>query len=264
MTPTLFSHDFLADLKHGPVAGCLTVCSTVFGRLSKDDTPWTEADHLALCEAYAVVSALVDAGLLPLNLDTPAVRGRTADDCSALRHYLEQAVRLCRALQTRQRLDQLKLNVRWSMGLGAQYAFAATELKRIRELVHQLDGALAHTEALPEGLTQRLRQRIARLLADLRPALPDLDRFWGLMGDGRVIRALRQPRSAAARRLAGRAERHRLARPGPRRGTAHRLGTRHRSTSCRGRSRPRRPSRCACWPERRRHTHPRRQRTAYT
>lgn len=198
--PTLYSHDFLAALKHEPVAGCLTVCSTAFGRLSKDDAPWTDADHAALCEAYAVVSALVEGGVLQLKLDTPTVRGRTADDCSALRHYLDQAVRLCRELQTRQRLDQLKINVRWSMGLGAQYAFGATELKRIRELAHQMDGALAHTEALPEGLTQRLRQRIARLLADLRPALPDLDRFWGLVGDGRVIRASGNPE---ARQLAG-------------------------------------------------------------
>lgn len=200
MLPTLFSHDFLADLKHEPVAGCLKVCSTVFGRLSKDDAAWTDSDHRLLCEAYAVVSALVEGGLLPVKLDAPAVRGRTADDCSALRQYLEQAVRLCREVQTRQRLDQLKLSVRWSMGLGVQYAFGATELKRLKELAHQMDAALVQGEALPDGLTQRLRARIARLLADLRPALPDMDRFWGLMGDARVIRA---SGNTQARQLAG-------------------------------------------------------------
>jgi hypothetical protein len=200
MLPTLFTHDFLAELKHEPVTGCLKVCSTVFGRLSADDAAWTETDHRFLCEAYAVVSALVDGGLLPLRLDSPAVRGRTADDCSALRQYLDQAARLCRELQSRQRLDQLKLNVRWSMGLGVQYALGATELKRLKELAHQMDHTLATGDALPDGLAHRLRGRLARLLANLRPAMPEGDRFWGLIGDARVIRA---SGNTEARQLAG-------------------------------------------------------------
>lgn len=187
----LFPHEFLARLKEDPVEGCLQVCATTLGRLSTDTDHWKPTDHHMLCEAYAIVSILVEAGLLPLKLPSPEVRGRTADDCSALNHYLTQAQRLGRELQTRHKLAALKTELRAAMALRDGYRFTPTDLKRLRDLAFLLHGALsAAPQGTAEPLRKQLREQLESLAADLRPAMPHLHRFWQLLGDARMLRSL--------------------------------------------------------------------------
>lgn len=186
----LYSHEFLARLKDDPVEGCLQVCATTLGQLSTDTGHWTAPDHRMLCEAYAIVSILVESGLLPIKLPTPDVRGRTADDCSVLNHYLTQAQRLSREIQTRQHLTDLKAGMRAAMALREGYRFSATDLKRLRDLAFQLHGALSAPQAAVDPLRKQLRDQLEALVASLRPAMPDLNAFWQLLGEARVLQGL--------------------------------------------------------------------------
>ena len=188
--PMLFPHEFLARLKDDPIEGCQQVCATTLGQLSTDTDHWTPADHRTLCEAFAIVSILVESGLLPIKLPTPEVRGRMADDCTALNQYLTQARRLSGELQTRQQLSDVKTEMRTAMVLNDGYRFNATELKRLRDLAFQLHSALSTPPATVEPLRKQLRDQLQALVASLRPVMPHLNIFWQLLGEARVLQGL--------------------------------------------------------------------------
>ncbi len=191
----LFSNEYLARLKDNPIEGCQQVCATTLGRLSTDTDHWPPADHRMLCEAFAIVSILVESGLLPIKLPTPEVRGRMTDDCTALNQYLTQARRLSGELQTRQHLRDLKTEMRATMALSDGYRFNATELKRLRDLAFQLHSALSTSQAAVEPLRKQLRDQLQALVASLRPAMPHLHIFWQLLGEARLLGALKDERA---------------------------------------------------------------------
>lgn len=190
----LFTNEFIASLRSQPLIGCMQVCKVAFDRVSQQAVQgWQDRDYEVLSEAYAVVSTVLDSGLLKIRIEAPSLRGRIKEDCTAINQYLNRLVKECTQIKSQERIEQIKANVRQSLGVVTQpepdghYQLDAQDLQRMEELISQLQSALNACSVLTEPHKARLRARIERMRRELRPQVPDLDRVWGLIGDARVL-----------------------------------------------------------------------------
>jgi predicted RecB family nuclease len=125
--------------------------------------------------------------MLHIQAEAPLLRGKTVDDSNAIKQYLTKVARHCKELQSQQRLEQLKATVRNTMGLTGQYEFEGAEIKRIAELAHQMQTTLQSCTALEPKFRQRLQTRLEKFTAELSPGMDNIDLFWGLLGEARVL-----------------------------------------------------------------------------
>jgi hypothetical protein len=189
----LFSDEFIVALKNSPLTGCLQICRTAGEHLTQHAQGWQEKDHEVLTEAYAVVSVVFDAGLLDIQIEPPMLRGKVKEDCTVIHHYLGRLARECAQLKSLQRVETIKATVRNTLGIQDRaspekvYEPGPRELQRMDELLVQMHAALGACSSLSQPHRQRLQGRVERLRDELSPAMSDFDRFWGLLGDARIL-----------------------------------------------------------------------------
>jgi len=153
-------------------------------------TPRGEDDDL-LREAFALVSVVADAGLLPALVTPPTLRGRAREDRVAMHQYLMRLRRACAELKAVQDLQALKDSMREKLGLEAAtrvsgYGLTAQELSRMQELVAHMRTLALHLLDSREPYELRLHNRMARLAQALQASMPDFDPIWGLVADIRI------------------------------------------------------------------------------
>ncbi|SHG16342.1 hypothetical protein SAMN05216361_1506 [Marisediminitalea aggregata] len=72
------------------------------------------------------------------------------------------------------------------LGNSFSYEFSEGDLKRIQELINQLRDHVTSSDYFDENHKTRLLSRLEKLQSELHKKMPDLDRFWGLIGDAGV------------------------------------------------------------------------------
>ncbi len=66
---------------------------------------------------------------------------------------------------------------------GLLHEFTESDISRIQELINELRGLITDASGLEENHRGRLLRRLEKLQAELHKKVPDLDRFYGLVGD---------------------------------------------------------------------------------
>jgi hypothetical protein len=67
------------------------------------------------------------------------------------------------------------------------YEFKDSEVEEIREHLDTLSALIGETQELEEAHKARLLRRLKQLKEELDKKVADLDRFWGLIGDARIV-----------------------------------------------------------------------------
>ena len=189
----LFSNEFINALKSSPLNGCIQVVRLVTEQVTQHAHGWQDKDHEILTEAYAVVSVVLDAGLIKVDIEEPVLRGKLKEDCTAINQFLTRLGRECIQLKSSQRIETLKASVRQTLGIvpavtgPLPYEPGVKELQRMGELLTQMATALSAFSALSEEHRARLVKRVERVRSELSSSMADFDRFWGLLGDARVM-----------------------------------------------------------------------------
>lgn len=189
----LYTKEFIAGIKAQPASALARACVMAFERLEAT-TNWDEEAYRVLGEAYALVSSVIEAGLVNMDgISTPTLRGRVHEDCMAINQYLLAVRKECQVLVQLERIELLKTRSRHGLGITpppAQepgYRFEAGEISRLRELLAQIKHLLGQCTQLDPRMQARVSRRLVDIEADLRESMTEWDRFWGLLGEARVF-----------------------------------------------------------------------------
>lgn len=69
------------------------------------------------------------------------------------------------------------------------YEFSDGDMKRIQTLINELRSLISNTKELENNHKSRLLWRLEKLQSELHKKISDIDRFWGLVGEGGVVLA---------------------------------------------------------------------------
>ena len=184
----LFDDEFIGALRDDPVRGTIALCDRTISQLDFRNTDgWTDADFSILIESYSLLVEVIEADLLPIKLQYPAIDNGGAEDCPKLYKYLTEIRQLCTSEETKLRVASLRNRFRASLGTGFTYEFSQGDLEKVQGLVNQLREMIAATTSLEREHQQRLLRRLEKLQAEMHKRMSDLDRFWGLIGDAGVV-----------------------------------------------------------------------------
>lgn len=188
----LFTREFISSIKIQPASRLMKACAMAFDRLDSK-TGWDEESYDILSETYAVVSSVIEAGLLTIeDLEPPVLKARLSDNCVSLNQYLLHVRKECQVLVQLERIELLKARTKHSLWTEAPpvetyYQFEPQEIGRLRELLTQMKQVLARCSDLDPRVLSRMERRLTALEGDLRASMPDWDRFWGTLGEARAI-----------------------------------------------------------------------------
>ncbi|MFM2210299.1 MAG: hypothetical protein RIQ96_1942 [Pseudomonadota bacterium] len=189
----LFTPDFIAQMRLHPAAGVLKACALADARL--DTRPGWDAESFdILSEAYAVVSALIEAGLLQVQPpEAPVIGQRLRDNCVALQQYLLQVRRDCVSLAQSERIERIRERARQSLDQAATastppaYLFTTADIDSIRAALGRLAPLIAQREPIDARVRLRTERRLQQLQETLNDSMSDFDLFWGLVGELKMV-----------------------------------------------------------------------------
>lgn len=183
----IFSDDFLASLRDNPVGGTISLCEQSTSLLGVNAEDWSKDDYDVLLEAYALISELSLAKLLPLAIPDVRVTGSLSSDCSTLMQVIVSVRKACETQAATMRLASLRAHFGATLGSVFCYEFSQGDLERIQTLINQLREQISESRNLEKEHQQRLLRRLEKLQSELHKKISDLDRFWGLIGDAGVV-----------------------------------------------------------------------------
>ncbi len=182
----VFDDEFLATFKDDPVGALNASIQKVRNSLSIGDG-WTESDYSVLVEWYALLSEVIEAGMVQIHPASIELNGSLEDNCKLLGQYLNAIERYCEGELSKSRLETLRSRFKTALGNGFSYEFSQGDLDRVQALINQLRGLISEANGLEATHKQRLMSRLEKLQAEMHKKVSDLDRFWGLIGDAGVV-----------------------------------------------------------------------------
>ncbi|MFM2112730.1 MAG: hypothetical protein RLZZ271_1390 [Pseudomonadota bacterium] len=183
----LFTDEFLAGLKDRPVEGALEIIRITRESFDNHPEKWSPEEFEMLIDAYALISGLVESGLLPRITKPVHFSGSMQDDCRYVNDALLLIEGYCSQKSTQLKLDARKLHYRQALSGGFAYEFSQGDLDRVQQLVNELRDLIANSTHFEADHQSRLLKRLEKLQSELHKRVSDLDRFWGLIGDAGVV-----------------------------------------------------------------------------
>lgn len=182
----LFSEEVLASVKDDPIRGALEVIELTRGNLVDDTHEWRDDDHRVLLEAYALLSELIESGLLDISPPTFSLTGLTTGDCVNISRWLSTVEERLKKHYSDLQLRSLRTHFRTALGNGFHYEFSQGDLDKIQTLLNQLQDLVSKSTLFEKDHQRRLLKRLENLQAELHKRVSDVDKFWGLIGDAGV------------------------------------------------------------------------------
>ncbi|MGZ5051303.1 MAG: hypothetical protein ACXWF8_06025 [Methylobacter sp.] len=183
----LFNNEFLDSLKDDPIKGSLKICEKAFQDLPSASSRKQE-HHEKLIEIYALLTELIDSKLLPIDISSKfTLIGNVYKDCENMVEFIEKVQVECKSLHSQFELQFKRSKFKAALGASFCYEFSQGDMDRVQLLINQIRDLIASSENLEEDHQRRLLMRLEKLQSELHKRMPDLDRFWGLIGDAGIV-----------------------------------------------------------------------------
>lgn len=141
------------------------------------------AEHEIMLEAYALITAMEDAGLIQFRSVASSVEGDRNSSCAAISVFLTDVSREFEQQLSGHKLESLKKKFASIVSVSFAYEFTEGDVTRIQTLINELRDLMANDSALDEGHKRRLLKRLEELQKELHKKVSDLSHFYTLMGD---------------------------------------------------------------------------------
>ncbi|WP_051604070.1 hypothetical protein [Methylobacter tundripaludum] len=181
----LFTDEFVDSLKDDPIKGSLEIFKVAAELQNK--TIWNELDHEKLIEVCALLTELIESELLIADLEYFELTGNIHQDCTTMRDFMNRLHLLCREQATSIAFQSKRSKFKATLGTSFCYEFSQGDMNRVQLLVNQIRDLISSSENLEADHQRRLLMRLEKLQSELHKRMPDLDRFWGLIGDAGVV-----------------------------------------------------------------------------
>jgi len=183
----LFTDEFVASLKDDPIRGTLEICQVAYEGL---DSPgeWGKSDHERLIEVCALLTELIESKLLVVDKSPQFdLIGNIETDCRNIIEFVRYVDEKCKLQASQLELQSKRSKFKATLGASFCYEFSQGDMDRVQLLVNQIRDLIASSENLETDHQRRLLMRLEKLQSELHKRMPDLDRFWGLIGDAGVV-----------------------------------------------------------------------------
>lgn len=181
-----FDDDFLAQARSDPYGTVLRIAGMMDNMLESSGSDWQPHEVGFLLEAFALISEMMNAGLLEvedvrieLNGDLQVVGPQIAQFIDSLQKKYAGKAQL-------NNLNRMRARFALGLGSGVTYEFTSGDLDRVQRLITETREAIRACDAFDEKHRRRLLMRLEKLQAEVHKKMSDVDMFWGLMGDAGV------------------------------------------------------------------------------
>ena len=183
----LFTDDFIESLKDDPIKGALEICRIAYIGLPSLIN-CTGSNHERLIEVCALLTELIESKLLAVDGSPQfTLSGVITDDCKNIIGFVEHVNQKCKLQASQLELQSKRSKFKATLGTSFCYEFSQGDMDRVQLLVNQIRDLIASSENLETDHQRRLLMRLEKLQSELHKRMPDLDRFWGLIGDAGVV-----------------------------------------------------------------------------
>jgi hypothetical protein len=185
----LFDQAFIEKLEGDPLEGILEALELTFVKFGEENVPhtWTPEHLEILWEAIVFINLAIKTSNFDIRISDPMLTDNVPQDCSLMLDYLWRVKAEFTELGFKARMALKTSHYEAAFKTSFAYEFVQGDLDRIQILISELRSQLTANTSLEESHKQRLLRRLEKLQSELHKRVPDLDRFFGLIGDAGVV-----------------------------------------------------------------------------
>jgi hypothetical protein len=180
-----FDDDFVESINETPVLGVTELCRRVLDTLEMN-REWNDEDIANVTEAFALLRAIEEAGIISFDRYVPEINGDRNTDATEMLKYIKVIQEATAAEAKMINLERMKSRFSNALKSGFTYEFSTGDLERIQTLIAELRDQISTSSLFEDSHQRRLLMRLEKLQAELHKRMSDIDKFWGLIGDAGV------------------------------------------------------------------------------
>ena len=143
--------------------------------------------YAAFIEYYAFLAKFSQMKCKTLSVPFLTLVGDKTDNMEAIAEFLDQVSASATKLFSEDQIGSAMARFEFMLQKGFVYEFSDGDLERIQKLINEIRDLAVATDTLPDEHKGRILRKLEKLQSELHKTMPDLDRFWGLIGEAGVI-----------------------------------------------------------------------------
>ncbi|MDY7000297.1 MAG: hypothetical protein SVS15_00775 [Thermodesulfobacteriota bacterium] len=169
------------NLPDDPVEAGIKICEMFdqfnksFGSLSRDESYDDYLTYFAVLQAYIESAGEVS--------NPPKLTQNRSNNIIKIIDFFDNFLV---KLKNKSILEKDKTRYLIKFGASFCYEFTEGDLKRVQIIINELRTMISESKIIEEDHKVRLLKRLEKLQSEVNKRVPDLDRFWGLVGDAGV------------------------------------------------------------------------------
>ncbi len=176
---------YFSNLPDEPILALRKVCEE-FSKFNQNISSREMEEHFSeYVDFGGLLLALIETYKLPLR--PIKLSSNKSENIGDIINLFDSALKLTDKKLSQLALEEAKSRYTIRLGKTFYYEFSDGDLKRLQELINELRDLIKTTAELENGHRDRLLKRLEKLQAELHKRVPNLDRFWGLIGDAGVV-----------------------------------------------------------------------------
>ncbi len=191
-----YSEQFLKELPPNPWEGLYEVSQYFIKRFNRKSLSHPEIRnkmYSTLIDAYGLIASYVDK-IEDLNVDLPEPCGDVRADCDAIVDAAQTVFYRSREISRKNRASDIfnRSKERYqgtSVSNSYVIEISDDDFYQMHRLIGDLRGALLNEEDVDENYRTRLVDKISLAENELRQEMSDMNHFWGLYGEARILAA---------------------------------------------------------------------------
>jgi hypothetical protein len=185
----LFDQAFIEKLEGDPLGGILEAFDITFDKFGAENAPgsWTPEHLEVLLETTVFINLAIKTNNFDIRISDPVLIENVPLACRKMLEYLREVRAEFKELGFKARMASKASHYEAAFKTSFAYEFTQGDLDRIQVLISELRSQLTANTSLEESHKQRLLRRLEKLQSELHKRVPDVDRFFGLVGDAGVV-----------------------------------------------------------------------------
>lgn len=186
----MFDESFITSLPEEPVFAIKKICDNFFEFHTKKMEEPANLKHGCneeYLQAWAFLQAFAESYCMGMSY--PTLGTDDTVNIQKIVNFFRKVSNEYKELSTKITLEQYKKVFKERIGKVFLYEFSDGDIKRIQTLIDELRSLISNTEELASNHKSRLLKKLEKLQSELHKKISDIDRFWGLVGEGGVVLA---------------------------------------------------------------------------
>lgn len=183
----LITDEYIDSLPLDPINAVLKITSDFFEFDRQNASVKERLDEYdSYLELYTFLSVYLEENRI-LDFEYPILEENRADNINELARFVMTVADGMQAKQSEYRMSRLRDVFRAQLTNSFSYEFTEGDIKHIQEIINDLRERITAYSGFEAGHRARLLSRLEKLQSEIHKKVSDLDRFWGMIGDGGVV-----------------------------------------------------------------------------